>query len=132
MDQPPAHDTPDEPPVTHLATLQFANGGLFDSIPVGNVCLVRRTRQGTPGPTLCDIDRFDDATPGWSVGGGCHAPGMVHTPCPGCLDVARQDYPGLPVAGFLPLAEPFAEALGVTAYGHSNSVPTTKEVTADA
>lgn len=85
-----------------LVTLQFANGGLFDSKPVDDyaVHLVRcAAKGGTPGPTLCGIDRFHPQSAGWSVGGGLSGPGIVHKPCPGCAAAAREQFPGLKVTG---------------------------------
>jgi len=84
--------------VTGFATLQFANGGLFDSMPVGEIHLVRSTKHGTPGPTMCGIDRFDRSMPGWSVGGGVTGGNLPKpTPCTGCLAAATAEYPGLPI-----------------------------------
>jgi hypothetical protein len=91
---------PDDLPVTSLVTLQFSLGGLFDAEPTDNLIhLVRRTSQGTPGPTLCGINRFGPDAPGWSVGGGVSGPGIILTPCQGCAQTARADYSGLPVNG---------------------------------
>ncbi|MDQ0376569.1 hypothetical protein [Amycolatopsis thermophila] len=102
-----------EQPITHLTTLQFAWGGLFDATPVDDlVHLVRGTERGTPGPTLCGIDRFAPDAPGWSVGGGVTGPGMVHTPCSSCVETARRDFPGLMVTGMKALSAPLAVALG--------------------
>jgi hypothetical protein len=99
-------------PITHLVTLQFANGDLFDGKPTDGLAhLVRGTRRGTPGPTLCGIDRFANDTPGWSAGGGISGPGITHTPCSGCLGVAQQEFPGLPVTGYVGGRE-VAAALG--------------------
>jgi hypothetical protein len=104
---------PDE--ITALCTLQFSWGGLFDGRPADDyaVHLVRQLhRGGTPGPTLCGTDRFGDAAPGWSLGGGISGPGIVHKPCPGCAAAARGEFPGLPVAGSTGAVEMAAE-LGV-------------------
>jgi hypothetical protein len=89
----------DTRPITSLATLQFAWGGLLDSEPTDFlVHLLRRDdRGGTPGPTLCDIDRFDPVGPGWSVGGGVSGPGIELSACERCVAVAHRDYPGLTV-----------------------------------
>jgi hypothetical protein len=76
-------------------TLQFANGGLFDAEPVGPIHLIRSTKHGTPGPTLCGIDRFANGAPGWSVGGGVTGPDVHPVACEGCQE-ARDD---LPVGG---------------------------------
>lgn len=100
--------------ITALCTLQFAPGGMVGGRPVGGyqVHLVRQTSRGTPGPTLCGIDRFADPTPGWSVGGGISGPDITHTPCPGCAAAAREQFPGLPVVGIVGVREMAAE-LGV-------------------
>jgi len=77
-------DTVTDATVVELVTLQFAWGGLFDSRPADSLIhLVRGTDHGTPGPTLCGIDRFAEDAPGWSVGGGVYDPGIDVTPCPG-------------------------------------------------
>lgn len=90
-----------EPGIVHLVTLQFAWGGLFDARPADGwaVHLVRGAERGTPGPTLCGIDRFAEDTPGWSLGGGLTGPEVVHRPCDGCVAVARGQFAGLPVSG---------------------------------
>lgn len=49
--------------------------------------------QGTPGSTLCGIDRFAKDSPGWSVGGGVSGEGKA---CHACADARA---PGLPVGG---------------------------------
>lgn len=87
--------------VTSLVTLQFHTGGLFDSRPVDNytVHLVRSTDRGTPGPTLCGIDRFAPDGAGWSIGGGTTGPGIKHRPCDGCVKTAQSEFPDLPVRG---------------------------------
>ena len=86
--------------VIALSTLQFSWGGLFDSCPAdGKAHLVRATKSGTPGPTLCGIDRFAKDAPGWSVGGGISGPGITHTPCAGCAAEARRTFPTLPITG---------------------------------
>lgn len=95
-----------------LCTLQFSWGGLFDGRPADGyaVHLVRQKAcGGTPGPTLCGIDRFAEDAPGWSVGGGLSGPGITHAPCPGCATAAREQFPGLPVAGMVGAAEMAAE-----------------------
>ncbi|QGJ88944.1 hypothetical protein PBI_TEAMOCIL_93 [Microbacterium phage Teamocil] len=85
--------------IVALATLQFSVGGLFDSEPVGHdIHLIRMARNaGTPGPTLCGIDRFAPDAPGWGVGGGVSDPEA--RACAGCVEVATTEYPGLPVWG---------------------------------
>jgi hypothetical protein len=106
--------------ITALCTLQFSWGGLFDGKPADDyaVHLVRQKKGGgTPGPTLCGIDRFADGSPGWSVGGGISGPGIVHAPCPECATEARVRFPGLPVTGSVGGAEMAAE-LGVEARRH--------------
>lgn len=85
-------------PTVGYVTLQFHVGGLFDSEPVDDMIhLVRSAgRHGTPGPTLCGIDRFAPGTPGWSVGGGVTGPDRTHRPCPECVEAAD---PALTVTG---------------------------------
>lgn len=85
-----------------LATLQFANGGLFDSVPADpghRIHLIRMNgMSGTPGDTLCGIPRFGEKCPaGWSVGGGVSDPEAIA--CPECVAEADVTYPGLPVWG---------------------------------
>lgn len=98
--------------VVGLVTLQFASGGLFDAEPVDGraVHLVMAAKTGTPGPTLCGIDRFHKDSAGWSVGGGISGPGIEHKPCQGCADAAREHFPGLEITGLG--AKEMAEALG--------------------
>ncbi|ASR83229.1 hypothetical protein FDI29_gp59 [Arthrobacter phage Abidatro] len=85
--------------VVALASLQFSRGGLVNSVPVGkHVHLVRMVANGgTPGPTLCGLDRFAKGSPGWGVGGGITGAGIEVLPCPGCEAVADRDYPAAPV-----------------------------------
>jgi hypothetical protein len=100
-------------PVIGLVTLQFHTGGLLDGKPVDDyaVHLVKATAKGTPGPTLCGLDRFHPESAGWSVGGGYGGPGIDHKPCPGCAGEARTRFPGLEVTGLG--AREMAEVLGV-------------------
>lgn len=118
-------DTTTDAEVTHLATLQFAWGGLFDSTPADNLAhLVRGTRRGTPGPTLCGVDRFAEDSPGFSVGGGVTPHGVVaFDACPGCVETAKREFPGLPVVGMRSMSTRLAEALGVAAHEHTNDLP---------
>lgn len=83
--------------IVALSTCQFTWGGLFDSRPADHrIHLVRYARPGgTPGPTLCGIDRFAEGVPGFSMGGGVSD--SAATPCVNCEAVADLDYPGLPV-----------------------------------
>lgn len=84
--------------VAALETCQFSWGGLFDSRPASReIHLVRAARTGTPGPTLCGIDRFGPDTPGFSMGGGISDPSAIA--CPACVKVADLDYPLQPVRG---------------------------------
>lgn len=116
-------DTTTNPyPVVYLATLQFRWGGLFDSKPHDHQThLVRGTERGTPGQVLCGIDRFASGGPGWSVGGGITGPGVGHTPCGGCVEVAKNEFPGLPIAGMVEQSKPMAEAVGAQHYGHPSN-----------
>lgn len=91
--------TTDELPVTGLSTLQWSWGGLFNGRPVMDICLVRSTSRGTPGPTLCGQDRFAKSAPGWSVGGGVTGPGVVNERCAACEAVRSDEFPTLPVCG---------------------------------
>jgi hypothetical protein len=111
-------------PTTYLATLQLHWGGMFDSKSADNLAhLVRGTGAGTPGPALCGIDRFAKNGPGFSVGGGVTPHGVMFDPCPGCLDAARERFPGLPVVGMKSMSTRLAEALGVAAYDHAIDLP---------
>ena len=88
-------------------TLQFHRGGLFDGEPTEEVIhLVRCTRRGTPGPTLCQIGRFAaDASAlaehvrvyfgasGWSVGGGISGPKYKFEACDPCVQAADVSLP---------------------------------------
>ena len=111
--------TPDQT-VAGLATLQFGPR----SVDGYQVHLVRSRKRehggGTPGPTLCGIDRSGPNV-GWSVGGGVSGPDITHTPCPGCSQAARQLFPGLPVWGLG--AERVAAELGVPSHWHSSGPP---------
>jgi hypothetical protein len=71
-----------------LATLQFEDDR-------DTVHLVRRSVTGTPGPTLCDIERHGSR--GWSVGGGVTGPDAVHEACPGCMTAAETRFPCIPI-----------------------------------
>jgi hypothetical protein len=66
---------------------QLSWGGLFDGRPADSVLhLVRQIRTGTPGPTLCGIDRFNPSGPG---GGWCRSrlgTFVTGKPWPMCLD----------------------------------------------
>ncbi len=86
-------------PITGLSTLQWSWGGLFNGRPVMDICLVRSTDRGTPGPTLCGLDRFARDSPGWSVGGGVTGPGIVNERCADCEAVRRAEFPTLPIGG---------------------------------
>ena len=94
-------EAPEMRPIAGLVTLQFISGGLFDGEPVDDytVHLITATDRGTPGPTLCGIDRFREDSAGWSVGGGISGPGIAHKPCRACADKARDGFPGLEVTG---------------------------------
>jgi hypothetical protein len=110
----------DNTTVIYLATLQFHWGGLFDTNPHDDlVHLVRGTQSGTPGPTLCGIDRLAKGGPGWSVGGGVTGPHIRHDPCPSCVTTAEREFPGLPVAGMREMSGRIATEIGVPHYGHS-------------
>ena len=80
--------------VIGYSTLQFHWGGLFDSVTTDNLIhLVRRIKHGTPGRTLCGINRFAAGAPGFSVGGGLST---VTKACAVCNQVREGD---LPVSG---------------------------------
>lgn len=104
----------DDRKVTGLVTLQFAWGGLFDAEPADPyIHLVTAVEGGgTPGPTLCGIDRFGPDSPGFSVGGGVTGDGIDQRPCPGCVEQAKAAYPGVPVSGSVG-GQALAEAIGV-------------------
>ncbi len=112
---------PRDKTVDGLCTLQMSWGGMFDGHPADGyqVHLVRHVRGGgTPGPTLCDIDRFAKDGPGWSVGGGLSGPSITHRPCPGCAEAAREQFPGLEITGIG--AREMADVLGAP-WSHWNS-----------
>lgn len=120
--------------VVYLATLQFSTGGLFDGKPTSSrIHLIRGTHSGTPGPTLCGIERMQrDGNgkligPGFSVGGGIIEHGREYVCCEECSEVARRDFPGLPVAGSIEFARVCAEAVGSEGYGHSCDVPARRD-----
>jgi hypothetical protein len=94
-----AERTSEQAEVRGLMTLQWSWGGLFDGRPAFDICLVRSTARGTPGPTLCGRDRFAPDAPGWSVGGGIYGPDVKNTPCAECVAVRDRDYPHLRVGG---------------------------------
>lgn len=99
--------------ITSLVTLQFAgNGKAYGPLAATTIHAVRsRAGGGTPGPTLCDLDRFTTGTPGWSLGGGHAGPAMKFTACWLCVRTANRDLPGLPIHGMREHAEPFTAAL---------------------
>jgi hypothetical protein len=71
-----------------LAVLQFEDDR-------STVHLVRRSVTGTPGPTLCEIERYGSRA--WSVGGGVTGPDAVHEPCSGCVVAAEARFPCIPI-----------------------------------
>lgn len=109
-----------------LVTLQFGGRDVSDHHPMSRLTVhavrSRGSRPGrmggTPGPTLCDIDRFSPGTQGWSVGGGVIDRNMQFHACYLCGQKARRDFPGLPISGSLPLAKAFAAGAGVPLAGH--------------
>ena len=84
-----------------LVTLQFGMTGLvvFDHTPVMDDIhlLTVKTGGGTPGPTLCGIDRFGKDAPGWSVGGGMRDDRQLPRACPDCVARAQADYAHVPL-----------------------------------
>jgi hypothetical protein len=109
--------------VTALATLQF--GGTRATGPLSETWIhaVRSKGRrpgligGTPGPTLCDIERFAPDTPGWSIGGGSYSPAKTYRGCYLCGKVARDQFPGVPISGARWAAEAFAATTGVPLIG---------------
>ena len=70
----------------------FSSGGLLDSKPVDGLShlIAHRPGGGTPGPTLCGIDRFAKG----GAGGGFHPTssnifGVEAPVCPTCVDALR-------------------------------------------
>lgn len=59
--------------------------------------LVRSRPGGTPGHTLCDIDRFGPGV-SFDMGGGYTWQGVKFTACYMCVRSAKRDFPGLPVS----------------------------------
>lgn len=81
--------------IVAVANLQWGFGGLIDHRIVGDICLVRvQESGGTPGPTLCGLDRFAKDMPGWGFGIGSME---GQTACTTCAAVARNM--GVPVRG---------------------------------
>lgn len=86
--------------VKALATVQFITGGLVDCEARDHrIHLVRMTDRGTPGDTLCGIERFGPTGGGWSVGGGITGPGVERSACAACVQGAELFYRGAPVWG---------------------------------
>lgn len=112
--------------IDELKTLQFGKHDVGAHHPFSwlTVHAVRSQRSrrgrmgGTPGPTLCGIDRFARETPGWGVGGGVTGPGMQFHACYLCGRYARREFPGLTISGSLELAGAFAADTGVPLAGH--------------
>lgn len=101
--------------MTTLDTIQFAWGGLFDGEPSdGNVIHIsavdRKLENGSIG-TLCGIDMFGKLAPGWSRRGGITHRNVSYIGCPGCLEVAARDYPGVIVEGLPEFARPINDIL---------------------
>jgi hypothetical protein len=92
---------------TYLSTLQLRprEDGAYD------IHLVRGTDRGTPGPSLCGIDRSGRAI-GYSVGGGVCGGNIALIPCDGCAEQALTRFPRLPVRGSVGGQE-MALAMGV-------------------
>jgi hypothetical protein len=91
--------------VIGLTTCQFAWGGLFDGRPAESpslIHLVRTSRTGTPGPTLCGIDRFAPDAPGFSMGGGISGPDFPLAGCERCAELAEHEFAGLRIEGHHP------------------------------
>lgn len=100
--------------VTALMTLQFRGNkfqaGKFLTTEIVHAVRWREGRPGrlpgTPGPTLCGLDRFGPTTPAWSVGGGLLVDGARG--CYLCQRVAREQFAGMAIHGSLALAQEFA------------------------
>ena len=111
--QPTGEHQADEPPVTALAVIQM---GPAAKTAAGYECaihLVRRTLRGTPGPTLCGIDRFGPDAPGWSFG-GVDGPNYTQKPCTDCVAAAATRFQGLPVEGSIGSKEFRTALMGAT------------------
>lgn len=113
--------------ITGLITLQFAGGqhAVFTRPWIHAV----RSRAaipgvrlpGTPGPTLCGIERFADDTPGWALGGGLIDDRTEYFGCYLCGRVARNEFPGRAIHGSRRLAEAFSASTGVPLPKHLDS-----------
>lgn len=111
--------------VSGLETLQFQGerkraGSPFSLLTIHAV-RSRAARPGlaggTPGPTLCEIDRFArdlPQMPSWSVGGGVMGGDLdaMFRGCYLCVQRAASEFPGVPISGALPLAEAFSASSG--------------------
>lgn len=102
--------------VTGLVVLQFtasgrAGPGRFASEETIHAVRGKQNRGGvdTPGNTLCDLPRFDSAlNVPWTVGGGPLRADITYRGCWMCGQVARRQFPGVPITGGRRLAEVFA------------------------
>jgi len=98
--------------VTSLVTCQFGKDKTGPLSETWIHAVRNRDRQpgvlpGTPGPTLCGIDRFGPTAPGWSLGGGSWSPRKEYRGCYQCGKVARSEFPGLRISGMRNFAEAF-------------------------
>ena len=79
--------------MTDWAYWSFSWGGLMDGRSTDKQAhIVRATKHGTPGPTLCGIDRFAKHGPGGGYHESATQPPLSDSPhvvCGSCVDVAR-------------------------------------------
>lgn len=83
-------------PVRDWAYWSFASGGLVTARSTDQRAhMIRSTRTGTPGPTLCGIDRFAKGGPGGGYHSEATRPPLSDSPpvvCGRCVDVAREHF----------------------------------------
>lgn len=95
--------------VVGLEACQFgATGREAPEAPYDDIHLVRKTATGTPGPTLCGIDRFTKDGPGWDMGIGYVRTGVTPTGCSACAIEAAEKFHDVPIQGLHKYVDIFA------------------------
>lgn len=111
--------------ITGLVTCQFGGHkrGVYSWIhAVRKRAGIRGVRlPGTPGPTLCGIERFNREAPGWSLSGGVIDNNVDYHGCYQCGKVALNEFPGRAIHGNRRFAEAFSASTGVPLPAHLDS-----------